>query len=190
MDSAPIEEPHVGLVDQVGRLPASRVTLTGQQPPRHPAEFQVHQGGELFQGLCVATAPCLEQAGEVRDPKSLAASLPGQESGRLHFVPSDSACVGERTTEPSTQGASKEGICDAWVGQRRAAAIAAVVMGGARVMGADGQDDTGWPGKPCSEATVGGDYGIQIQGTRPAPGGFTESVVGVVFGTVQQPGEL
>jgi hypothetical protein len=64
-----------------------------------------------------------------------------------------------------------------------AAATVAVVVGGARVMGADGQDDERGRSKPCSEATVRGDYGIQIQGTRPAPGGLTESVVGVVFRT-------
>jgi hypothetical protein len=28
---------------------------------------------------------------------------------------------------------------------------------------------------------VGGDYGIQIQGTRPAPGGLIESVIGIVL---------
>ena len=34
-----------------------------------------------------------------------------------------------------------------------------------------------------SEATVHGDYGSQIQGTRPAPGGLTEAVIGIVFRT-------
>ena len=40
--------------------------------------------------------------------------------------------------------------------------------------------------KPCNEATVRGDYGIQIQGTRPAPGvpgGPIESVIGIVHRT-------
>jgi hypothetical protein len=70
-----------------------------------------------------------------------------------------------------------------------AAATVAVVMGGARVMGTDGQDRNdqdrydGRRGKSCSEATVRGDYGIQIQGTRPAPGGLTESVIGIVLRT-------
>jgi hypothetical protein len=62
-------------------------------------------------------------------------------------------------------------------------------MGGARVMSADGQDERGrW--KPCSEATVRGDYGIQIQGTRPAPGGLTESVIGVVLRTYDGQGNF
>ncbi len=69
-----------------------------------------------------------------------------------------------------------------------AAATVAVVMGGAGVMGAGGQDDEQW--KPCSEATVRGDYGIQIQGTRPAPGGLTESVVGVVLRTYDGQGNF
>ena len=69
-----------------------------------------------------------------------------------------------------------------------AAATVAVVIGGARVMGADGQDDE--RGRSCSEATVGGDYGIQIQGTRPAPGGLTESVVGVVLRTYDGQGNF
>ena len=69
-----------------------------------------------------------------------------------------------------------------------AAAVVAVAIGGARVMGADGQDDE--RGRSCSEATVGGDYGIQIQGTRPAPGGLTESVVGVVLRTYDGQGNF
>jgi len=68
----------------------------------------------------------------------------------------------------------------AWVVM--AAVTAAVVVGGAGISGADGQDngDRG-RAKPCSEATVRGDYGIQIQGTRPAPGGLIESVIGIVL---------
>ncbi len=64
-----------------------------------------------------------------------------------------------------------------------AAATVAVVIGGARVMGTDGQNDEHGRGKQCSAATVRGDYGIQIQGTRPAPGGLTEAVIGIVFRT-------
>jgi len=64
-----------------------------------------------------------------------------------------------------------------------AAVTAVVVVGAARNMGADGQEniDRGGRRKQCSEATVRGDYGIQIQGTRPAPGGLTESVIGIVL---------
>lgn len=63
-----------------------------------------------------------------------------------------------------------------------AAVAATVVVGGAQIFGADGQEnnDRG-QGKRCSEATVRGDYGIQIQGTRPAPGGLIESVIGIVL---------
>src|SRR5580765_124765 len=68
----------------------------------------------------------------------------------------------------------------AWV--VTAVVTAAVVVGGARIMGADGQENSDHGrAKQCSEATSRGDYGIQIQGTRPAPGGLTESVVGVVL---------
>ena len=57
-----------------------------------------------------------------------------------------------------------------------------VAMGGAQLVGANGQGhDDHRDGRSCSEATIRGDYGIQIQGTRPAPGGVTESVVGVVL---------
>jgi hypothetical protein len=63
-----------------------------------------------------------------------------------------------------------------------AAATAAVIVGGVRIMDADGQENSGrGQGKQCSDATVRGDYGIQIQGTRPAPGGLIESVIGVVL---------
>jgi len=65
-----------------------------------------------------------------------------------------------------------------------AAATVAVVVGGARIMNAnDHHNDERGRGRDCSEATIRGDYGIQIQGTRPAPGGLTESVVGVVLRT-------
>ena len=57
-----------------------------------------------------------------------------------------------------------------------------VAMGGAQLVGANGQDkDDHRDGGRCSAATIRGDYGIQIQGTRPAPGGLTESVIGVVL---------
>jgi hypothetical protein len=71
-----------------------------------------------------------------------------------------------------------------------AAATVAVVMGGARMMGADGQHDERGRSKRCSEATVRGDYGIQMQGTRPAPGGLTEAVIGVLVRTYDGQGSF
>ena len=76
----------------------------------------------------------------------------------------------------------------AWVAA--AVATVAVGIGGARVIGAGGQDDERGDSKPCSAATVGGDYGIQIQGTRPAPGGLTEAVIGIVFRTYDGEGNF
>ena len=62
------------------------------------------------------------------------------------------------------------------------AVTAGVVFGGTRITGADDQENNqGGRRKQCSDATVRGDYGIQIQGTRPASGGLTESVIGVVL---------
>ena len=61
-----------------------------------------------------------------------------------------------------------------------AAAMAAVAIGGARVV-ANGHDNDRGSSRQCSAATLRGDYGVQVQGTRPAPGGLTESVVGVVL---------
>ena len=38
------------------------------------------------------------------------------------------------------------------------------------------------PGKQCSDATLRGTYGIQMQGTRPSsPGGPVEAVIGVAI---------
>jgi len=71
-----------------------------------------------------------------------------------------------------------------------AVATVAVGIGGARVIGADGQDDERGRSKRCSEATVRGDYGIQIQGTRPAPGGLTEAVIGIVHRTYDGEGNF
>ena len=63
-----------------------------------------------------------------------------------------------------------------------AAAVVAVAMGGVRIVGAEGPDnDEHGRFKQCSAATLRGDYGVQVQGTRPAPGGLTESVIGVVL---------
>lgn len=44
-------------------------------------------------------------------------------------------------------------------------------------------DKHGKPDKPCNAATIRGDYGIQMQGTRPVPppGSGIESVIGVVM---------
>ena len=71
-----------------------------------------------------------------------------------------------------------------------AVATVAVGIGGARVIGADGQNDERGRSKRCSEATVRGDYGIQIQGTRPAPGGLTEAVIGIVLRTYDGEGNF
>ena len=76
----------------------------------------------------------------------------------------------------------------AWVAA--AVATVAVGIGGARVIGANGQDDERGRSKSCSEATVRGDYGIQIQGTRPAPGGLTEAVIGIVHRTYDGEGNF
>ena len=76
----------------------------------------------------------------------------------------------------------------AWVAA--AVATVAVGIGGAHVIGADGQDNERGRSKRCSEATVRGDYGIQIQGTRPAPGGLTEGVIGIVMRTYDGEGNF
>jgi hypothetical protein len=71
------------------------------------------------------------------------------------------------------------------------ACAAAMAMGGAQLAGADGRDDADdREGRPCSEATIRGDYGIQLQGTGPAPGGLTESVIGVVLRTYDGHGNI
>jgi hypothetical protein len=45
----------------------------------------------------------------------------------------------------------------------------------------DHDNDDHRDGRSCNEATIRGNYGIQIQGTRQAPGSLTESVIGVVL---------
>jgi hypothetical protein len=73
------------------------------------------------------------------------------------------------------------------------AATVAMAIGGARVMRAEGPEDERLRWKSCSEATVRGDYGIQIQGTRPAPGvpgGPIESVIGIVHRTYDGQGNF
>lgn len=52
---------------------------------------------------------------------------------------------------------------------------------------ANGQSDGR---RGCSVATLRGTYGIQVQGTRPAPGGATESVIGVVLRTYDGAGQI
>jgi len=62
------------------------------------------------------------------------------------------------------------------------AAMVAVAMGGPLIVGAEGPDrDEHGRSRHCNAATIRGDYGVQVQGTRPAPGGLTESVIGVVL---------
>ena len=78
-----------------------------------------------------------------------------------------------------------------WVSATACAVAVAVAMGGAQLVGANGKDnDDHGAGRPCSEATIRGDYGIQLQGTGPAPGGLTESVIGVVHRTYDGRGNI
>jgi hypothetical protein len=71
------------------------------------------------------------------------------------------------------------------------ACAVAVAMGGAQLVSANGQDkDDRRAGRPCSEATIRGDYGIQLQGTGPTPSGLTESVIGVVHRTYDGLGNI
>jgi hypothetical protein len=65
------------------------------------------------------------------------------------------------------------------------AVIGVAVLAGTAGYGAGGPQDAGdQVGRVCSEATLHGSYGIQIQGTRPAPppapAGSIESVIGVI----------
>ena len=116
-------------------------------------------------------------------------SLSGSLKGPLHSFHSDSACAGDSATDSWLAGVSKEDIMrrTGWIAT--AAAIVAVVSGGARLMGANGQDNgERGPHKPCSLATLHGDYGVQFHGTRPlapppnGPGGI-ETVIGIVLRT-------
>jgi hypothetical protein len=67
----------------------------------------------------------------------------------------------------------------------------AMAIGGARLVGAsNGGNDARDGRRACSETTIRGDYGVQIQGTRPAPGGAFESVIGVVHRTYDGRGSI
>jgi len=59
-----------------------------------------------------------------------------------------------------------------------AASFAVAALGAAQAMSDDGKE-----GRSCTERTIRGDYGIQMQGTRPTPPPtvVTESVIGVVL---------
>ena len=46
------------------------------------------------------------------------------------------------------------------------------------------------PDKGCSEATIRGEFGSQIQGTRPVTGGGTESLIGVVWSSFDGHGNV
>jgi hypothetical protein len=64
------------------------------------------------------------------------------------------------------------------------AVIGVVVLVGTQRSGARSETEGNQFLRGCSEATLRGDYGIQIQGTRfalpPAPPGTVESVIGVI----------
>jgi hypothetical protein len=72
-------------------------------------------------------------------------------------------------------------------------AVCALVVAicGARLGAAGGDRKDDPPGEPsCSAMTIRGDYGIQFQGTRPAPGGSMETVIGVVHRTYDGEGNV
>jgi hypothetical protein len=74
-----------------------------------------------------------------------------------------------------------------WAAATMAGAIVGTVAIGAA--GNGGQEQ--WRHRGCSEATLRGDYGIQLSGTRPsAPGGPIESVTGVVLRTYDGQGRF
>jgi hypothetical protein len=61
--------------------------------------------------------------------------------------------------------------------------VSVAITGGGRIVAADHREAKERASdRECSVATLRGDYGVQVQGTRPAPGG-TELVVGVVLRT-------
>jgi hypothetical protein len=60
------------------------------------------------------------------------------------------------------------------------AAILAAGVGPSALGSSDDRDDSKRTG-PCTNETLQGTYGIQIQGTQPATGGVIESVIGVVM---------
>ena len=62
-----------------------------------------------------------------------------------------------------------------------AVATVTVLASGTRIFGSDGQEDERRGQRECSAATIRGNYGIQIQGTRLLSSGVTESVIGVVL---------
>jgi len=64
-----------------------------------------------------------------------------------------------------------------WIGPAVAIALA---LGGSQRIGARIDHDDERSQRPCGLETLDGDYGIQLQGTRPAGGGQFESVIGVV----------
>ena len=74
-----------------------------------------------------------------------------------------------------------------------AMAALAVVVGaqGFPSQRSDEQNGLSRSARGCSVATLRGAYGIQVQGTRPAaPGGPTESVIGVVLRTYDGAGQF
>jgi hypothetical protein len=60
------------------------------------------------------------------------------------------------------------------------AAILAAGVGPSALGSSDDRDDSRRT-RPCTNETLQGTYGIQIQGTQPAAGGVIESVIGVVI---------
>ena len=65
--------------------------------------------------------------------------------------------------------------------QQMKTSIMPSLIAGAFALGASASALAGGePVRACSDSLVKGTYGIQMQGTRPAPGGVTETVIGVV----------
>jgi hypothetical protein len=61
----PVEQPDVGLLHEVRRLPPDGLALAREQPPSHVAKLAVDDWGQLGQGIGVTTAPCLQQPGHI-----------------------------------------------------------------------------------------------------------------------------
>ena len=65
MHRVPVEQTDVRLLHEIGRLPSDGQTLAREHPASHLSQLALDERNELFQGLRVAAAPCLEQPGHI-----------------------------------------------------------------------------------------------------------------------------
>ena len=159
--------------DEIGRLPAVGSTLRRTAFASRCRATPGAREEPAVRGPVPRPAPGLQQAGQIGPTLAHRERVyPVRSTGDCTLFRRTTPVWGEPHERPAPE-VSQGGHMRRMGWAATAAAVVAVAMGGARIVAPRDRTTTSMDGSArCSAATLRGDYGVQIQGTRPAPGGL------------------